>query len=106
MTFHPTKTKPVGDSSTVPTAHDGSTWAVPAAVGSESRWTPPPGVVIQGYPSEPAPVQSVPAPHTLSSIDGTPIIATVSSTSSGTVTLVGTHSPTQMPWIFNTSSTN
>lgn len=79
-----------------------STWVVPAKHAAQAHWTPPPGVIIQGYNNESTAVHP---PHTLSPMDGTLVIETTPSTSSGTVTLVGTDHSTLLPFVLTSTHT-
>ena len=106
MSSPASKTKTVTDHTPLQDNNSSSTWLVPGDLTESTRWTPPPGVVIQGYPSEPSPVQNVPALTVSISLDGTPIVATHSTTSSGTVTLVGTDSFGHFPILFTNTQSN
>jgi hypothetical protein len=83
-----------------------TTWAVPANLPANTPWTPPPGVVIQGYTSEHTSTHPLPASHALSPIEGTLVVSTNPSTSTGTVTLVGTDHSANLPFLFSTNHSN
>jgi hypothetical protein len=108
MTTGSTKTTPVSDVTSTHTASSStsSTWAVPENLPANTPWTPPPGVVIQGYTSEHSSTHTQTVYHALSPVEGTLVISTNPSTSTGTVTLVGTDHSANLPFIFSTNHSN
>ena len=100
------KTKPASQVTLAQGTSTSTTWAVPANLPANTHWTPPPGVVIQGYTSEHTVTHTPAASHVLSPLEGTLVVATNPSTSTGTVTLVGTDHSAHLPFVFPNTHSN